>query len=574
MEPVGPTPGDLPDSAVQALRLAETYVFGTDPGRIPAVLHDAFEACSDDRVRARLGATLARCWVYSGVPARAVPFADAALDHATSTGDDVLLADALDASLATHWGPDELSVRTELARRLDDVTAHLTDVDARTQAHLWMLTVALERLDLLAMNRQMRALEVLGEESPRALFFAASRRLTLDLLRGRTQTSAELIAVALRASESAGLADGWLVVSSMRAYAAVHSRDLAKAAELAQLAEDFAIAEGVRELHAEAAWMWLGAGEVEHAIALASAFDAGMLAALPRDFSYLPTLQLVLDVALHGGDTELVARVAPLLAPYAGRSVVASGGLMFHGVTDDTLCRAAERRGDHEEAARLRTDALTTYTRIGATWWRRRLELWAPTVPVPRSGTQALAGRTTDGRMTLRPGAPGTWLVGHAGTTIPVPARRGMAHLHALLSRPGSSIEALALAGGVVAQSDLGPRADATAIAAYRSRVRQLDDALDAADATGDATGAQALVAERAALLDEVAAATGLGGRARRVGGSRERARVTVRKAIVTAIDTITTADPVVGRHLARHIRTGFTCCYEPDTHEPWTWEL
>ena len=86
----------------------------------------------------------------------------------------------------------------------------------------------------------------------------------------------------------------------------------------------------------------------------------------------------MLDVALHADDTDLVARVAPFLAPYAGRSVVTSGGVMFHGVTDDTLSRAADLLGNHEEAARLRADALATYTRIGATWWRRRLEHWSP----------------------------------------------------------------------------------------------------------------------------------------------------------------------------------------------------
>lgn len=569
MEPVGPTAGDLPDPAGQALRLAETYVFGTEPGRIPAVLHEAFEASSDDRARARLGATLARCWAYAGAHTRAVPFADAALTHAAATGDGALLADALDAALATHWGPDELTVRTGLARQLDDVTAHLTDVEARTQAHLWMLTVAMELLDLPAMNRQMRALEVLGEESSRAMFFAASRRLTLDLLRGRTDTAAALVELASRALEPAGLADGWLVVSGMRGYAAVHSGDRATAAELAQLAEEFATAEGIRELYAEAAWMWVGAGEIQRAHALAATFDFGVLAALPRDFSFLPTVQLVLDVALQADDADLIARVAPLLAPYAGRPVVASGGVMFHGVTDDTLSRAAELRGDHAQAARLRAQALATYTRIGATWWHQRLEQWAPTVPAAGS-----VSRTTDSRMTLRPGPPGTWLVGHGGLTTPAPARKGMAHLHVLLSRPGTGIDAFTLAGGAVAESDLGTRADATALAAYRRRLRQLDEALDAADATGDSTGAETLVAERAALLAEVSAATGLGGQPRHVGGSSERARVTVRKAIVSAIDTITTADPVVGRHLATHIRTGFTCSYEPDADHPSTWEL
>ncbi|WP_203230331.1 hypothetical protein, partial [Segeticoccus rhizosphaerae] len=76
-----PTAGDLPDPAAQALRLAETYVFGTEPGRIPAILHEAFAASTDDRVRARLGAALARCWAYAGTRTRAVPFADAALAH-------------------------------------------------------------------------------------------------------------------------------------------------------------------------------------------------------------------------------------------------------------------------------------------------------------------------------------------------------------------------------------------------------------------------------------------------------------------------------------------------------------
>lgn len=563
MERVGPTSGDLPDPAREALRLAETYVFGTDPGKIPAVLHEAYQASVDDRVRARLGATLARCWAYAGAHKRAVPFADAAVLHATATGDPVLLADALDAALATHWGPDDLPARTDLARRLDDATAHLSDIDARTRAHLWMLTVALELLDLPATNRQMRALEVLGEESPRALFFASSRRLTVDLLRGRTDTAAELIAVASRAVEQAGLADGWLVVSSMRAYAAVHTGDRATAAELAQLAEGFAVAEGIRELYAEAAWMWLGAGRVDRAMALAATFDAGVLASLPRDFSYLPTLQLVLDVALHAGDTELANRVAPMLAPYAGRLVVASGAVMVHGLTNDTLSRAAGLRGDHEEADRLRTAALATYARVGATWWRQRLERWAPTAPE--------AGH---GLMTLRPGPAGTWLVGHDGATTAMPARKGMVHLHKLLSRPGIGIDALTLAGGAVSEGVLGPRADKRALAAYRHRLRQLDDDLAAADVCGDAAGSEALVAERTALLAEVSASTGLGGRARQVGGSAERARVTVRKAIAAAIDVINAADPVVARHLAARVRTGYTCTYQPDAEQPVEWRL
>ena len=117
-------------------------------------------------------------------------FADEAVERADRVGVPELVADCLDAALATHWGPDELQARVELATRLDDVAAHVLDPDVRLQAHLWGLQVACETLDVQAIHRQMRALERLGEESPRALFFAASRRLMLDLLRGRTDTSA------------------------------------------------------------------------------------------------------------------------------------------------------------------------------------------------------------------------------------------------------------------------------------------------------------------------------------------------------------------------------------------------
>jgi hypothetical protein len=35
-----------------------------------------------------------------------------------------------------------------------------------------------------------------------------------------------------------------------------------------------------------------------------------------------------------------------------------------------------------------------------------------------------------------------------------------------------------------------------------------------------------------------------------------------VRKALKRAIDEITVASPAIGRHLARRVETGATCCY------------
>jgi hypothetical protein len=557
--------GEVDARTRAALDLAGTYVFGTEPGRIPAVLFEAYDAAPADRDRALLGAALARCWAYAGQRSRAVPFAVAAVRHAEEMGDPVVLADALDAALATHWGPDELDVRVDLAGKLADVAAHLGDADARLQAHLWLLTVAAETLDVSELNRQVRALERLGEESRRARYFAATRRLMLDLMRGRADTVAPLIALAEEVADE--LPDGPMLVMGLRGYSAVQAGDASEAAVAnARSGQAMAEREGIREVLAEIAWIYLGLGLPDDARRLAATFDERVLANLPRDHNYLLVLQLLLDVALRTGLEELVTTVTPLLLPYAGRAVVNSGAVMFHGVTDDTLSRACELLGDTERAEALREKALATYRRIGASWWRERLEATAPTPTVPVRSTT----------MVLRPGPAGVWLVGRGEQESAIPARRGLEHLHALLSHAGREIPALTLVGGAqtVEQSGLGEVVDAHALAAYRQRLTAIDTELDEADAWGDAARGERLTQERSALLLEIGRATGLGGRARTSGSGAERARVTVRKAIAAALDAIHAADPVVARHLTTYVRTGVRCCYEPDPDTPVEWRL
>jgi len=73
---------------------------------------------------------------------------------------------------------------------------------------------------------------------------------------------------------------------------------------------------------------------------------------------------------------------------------------------------------------------------------------------------------------------------------------------------------------------------------------------------------------------DEIAGATGLGGRHRVSGGSAERARVAVRKSVAAALGRITELDPALGRLLRDTVRTGTTFCYEPDPGRQVTWIL
>jgi hypothetical protein len=87
---------------------------------------------------------------------------------------------------------------------------------------------------------------------------------------------------------------------------------------------------------------------------------------------------------------------------------------------------------------------------------------------------------------------------------------------------------------------------------------------------------------ERAALarteLDEIAqelaGAIGLGGRDRPAGSDSERARVNATRAIRTTLRRLEEHDPRLGRLLARSIRTGTVCIYEPDPDHPIVWTV
>jgi len=556
------------DSWVRAaLGAASVQVFGAEPGKLPAVLYDVLARTTDDALRARLAAALARCWVYAGEAERAVRFSDEAVHRAHLSADPTVLADALDAALAAHWGPDDLDVRRELTAELDEIAAHLTDPDARLQAHLWALQIACETLDVQAMHRQMRALERLGEDSPRALFFAATRRAMLDLLRGRPDTCAHLVSVAEKAGAEAYLADGWMVTGVVNAYAGIQSGEFGPVRALAVPAEEFAVSEGVRVMHAEIAFLWLMAGEPERARHLVGTFHGGVLAALPRDVNWLLTLHLVLEVALALTDTELVTEAVALLSPYAGRAVVNTGAVMFHGTTDDPLSRAFALLGRDAEAAQHRARALATYERIGAQWWRRRLEDAAPAVPVAVPGGPV--------RIHLHPAPGGLWLVGPEAT--PVPALRGFGYLRELVGRPGQQLAALDLVGSrgaVVEESGTGELADRQALAAYRTRLADLDAEILEAEDWADQGRLTAAREERDALLDELGRVAGLGGRPRTSGSSQERARVAVKKAISAALTRIEVVDPSLAHHLRTCVATGLTCSYQPEPGSLRTWVL
>src|SRR5262249_25019986 len=148
------------------------------------------------------------------------------------------------------------------------------------------------------------------------------------------------------------------------------------------------------------------------------------------------------------------------------------------------------------------------------------------------------------------------WTLRYAGRTVRLRDSKGLRDLAVLLARPGEQTHVGELTGAAALPgADAGPVADRRALAAYRERLRRIDAELDSAAAGAAET--EALNRERDALLAELSATTGLGGRPRVAGSPAERMRKAVSYRIRHAIARVAGAHPELGRHLRASVRTG-----------------
>jgi hypothetical protein len=223
--------------------------------------------------------------------------------------------------------------------------------------------------------------------------------------------------------------------------------------------------------------------------------------------------------------------------------------------------------------------------------------------PVPVSGDArsedpadpAATGRTATGPTAggRRPDAPPSapqfrregplWLLVYAGREVRLPDSKGLHDIAVLLGRPGTPVPAVDLAasgaaagdagtggGDLHPPGDLGEVIDATARAAYRRRLRELEEEAEDADAGGDAARSCRIAEEKDALVRQLSAAYGIGGRVRRAGSPAERARTAVTARVRAAVRRVAAVHPELGRHLRAAVRTGTLCVYEPENPPAW----
>jgi tetratricopeptide (TPR) repeat protein len=260
--------------------------------------------------------------------------------------------------------------------------------------------------------------------------------------------------------------------------------------------------------------------------------------------------------------------------------------------------------GDRDRAGDLLAAALETARDLGMTRLQELVEslrLEPPAAPdrgrgatePPKASRAPAAVRA--GNVFRRDGEH--WTVIYQGSVSSVKDSKGVRYIAALVHEPEREFHVLDLSAltesvsvdpgpgaaemtieevsaadlHVGGAGDSGPRLDARARAAYKRRLKDLEEELEDAQRFHNAELADRLGAEMEFIRGELSAAYGLGGRIRKLGGGHEQARKNVTNAIRYTLARIQKVHPALGRHLQSAIKTGLLCSYRPEHPTAWS---
>jgi tetratricopeptide (TPR) repeat protein len=582
----------------------------------------------DSSLRAWVMARLSVALAFVGSEERRAELAREAVEMARRLGDAAATVYALSTYCDTMATPQYSAQRFAATAEMVDLAQRAGDPELELLARRFRVVSLLEAGDIAALDHEIEAFARLAEtlKQPISLWYVPLFRGMRALMEGRFDDAERLARRASELGERAHsenarmLADFTLLPEIYRQAGRFDvleeqwGRFLAAFPPMAAMMDWWALAmpalgrdndaKARAELERLAAagaltgmmgggmWIVMSSFFSEAAAAVRNERAAGIL----YD-ALAPYGSRVIVCGIAGATYGSVHRVLALLADVLERTEAAErhfedaleahariGALPLLAHTQREYADMLQRRGaqaDRERAEELLGRAIKTYRRLGMT-------------PYLAQAEELRAGAPAAENAFVREGA--TWSITFEGRTIRLPEVKGLRDIATLLARPGKEVhvsDLIAASEGVasdvrakpdrkmskarLAETGLETRSDggletidATARAAYKSRLTELQEELDEADRFGDAGRASKAKAELDFIAGELAAAYGLGGRARISGDPAERARKAVTQRIRNSISRITKEHAGLGRHLDRSIRTGSFCAYEPETPTVW----
>jgi hypothetical protein len=544
-----------------------------------------------------------------------------------ASGEYEALAQALSAQTFCDLDDPERALASAAA--LETAAREAGDVEREIQAHDYRVIALLRRGDGVAAEAELAASARLAERlaQPGQIWYAHAARALMALMRGDLQRAEVLAREARRVGQHAQARESRAVaVGQLHAILREQRRlpELAgEAEEAAEQLPNFFILRWVRaHLAVEIGRVEQGRSYLE--AQLANGFEDAQ-DILHHDYA----LALCVEMAERLGHRRAAEALVPMLSQVSRPSVVAPS-CVFFGSTDRYRGLIAATLGDWRQAARLLREAAGADRSAGALLCalrcdldRARILLAAPAAPADARGEAAALLREVEreaeragfadilfeaqrqrGDAPIEATAPSAapsaleprelrrigefWSLRWGRRTIQLADAKGVRYVAQLLARPGQELSAMELATGGLGSGeaeagaaaaprvarDLGPAIDAAARAAYRRRADELAAAAARAEAAGELGRANRVREEQQALIRELAAATGLGGRARPTGDDNERARQSVTKAIKSALKRIRREHEELGRHLEATVHTGLFCRYEPDARVVVPWHI
>jgi hypothetical protein len=511
------------------------------------------------RVLASLARDMHHSWEASQV-VQARALAEQAAGLARQLDDPSALAYCLLALHDTIWRPASAVDRLTIIEEVLGLARHICGQELHTRALLLRATARLELNDpggYHDLTEYCRQAEQSGRTHGR--WQALSRRATLALIEGNIAAAAALSEQAARLGDTIGEPD-WPSVADGQLWECL--RFTAGRRRYADIGHNGPI------LATWPPWPALGLaddGELEEANGLLAGFDLDTgFRPGPRSNPEPWSMAIVGEAVAAAGTTAQREEMYRRLLPLAGFHVVTGGCASYSGSFDHYLGLLAAALGHLDVATGHFNDAITMHQRIGATAWteltRRHL------------AQMAEAGAGPD-RPPVLCHLGDTWEVSYAGRLTHLPDLKGLHDLATLIANPGHPVRAVQLLTGAepapMANGD--PVLDEAAKAAFRQRLKQLDEDIDWSTERGDSDRAELARTEREAILHELKAAAGLRGRDRRLGDATERARKTVSSRIRDTIGRIQRHQPELADHLTATVSTGIWCCYQPAPRQPHT---
>ena len=567
--------GDARGLALAALGLhaVGTRSWPTVADELVPVLEEAAAGLGDrdPPLRARVLAALARELAWNGLDVeRASSLAAEAAATAERTGDRATLAAALLARHNAGWAPPNAAERLAMASRIAELAGG-GDPELAAESHLLAAADLLEladprfRTELAAF---LRLAADLGQ--PRLRYAALTRRAMEALLAGRAGEAERLIAEAAALGREIGEPD----VADVEHAQLWELRGLqGRRAELLGLTRTL-FPDDSPEGRFFPAMALLEQGDRAGAEAAAGPLlEAAVPPAVPAGRTWVASMAFAAELAAALGARAACRWLYDALAPSAGGAAVIGAGIVFRGAVDHHLGVLAAALGEPGAAGAHLERALAAHERLGARAWagwsRRELERLADgpgAAPVPGAGVFR-----RDGSL---------WTLAYAGRTVRMRDAKGLRDLAVLLASPGRPVAAADLVAAAAGEDAVpaGLRLGADQVlddrarAEVRARLLDLEAEIDEAGRWHDPERAERAALERDALVAELAAATGLGGRARRLGDQSERARKTVTARIRDVLERVERAHPPLGAHLRASVTTGTWCSYSPAT--PTAWDL